>query len=108
VALGSAELTAMYDEGGVFAGYTIERHPNIVTVYDRGVENDQLWISMRFIDGADASSLPAPVDPARAVRIVADEAQVPDWWHAAPLVQARLHPGCARLPTLRARQAVSV
>src|SRR5690606_7322687 len=52
--------------------------PNIVTVYDRGVENDQLWISMRYIEGSDAASLPVPVDPARAVRIVAETAAALD------------------------------
>nr|WP_067451002.1 serine/threonine-protein kinase [Nocardia alba] len=134
----------MYDEGGVFAGYTIERllgrggmgsvylarhprlprrtamkllnrelffdseikarfereadlvaqleHPNIVTVYDRGVENDQLWISMRYIDGADASSLPAPVDPARAVRIVAETAAALDFAHSRGVLHRDVKP----------------
>ena len=27
-------------------------HPNIVAVHDRGSQDGQLWISMRFIDGA--------------------------------------------------------
>jgi serine/threonine protein kinase len=27
-------------------------HPNIVTVYDRGTEDEQLWISMQFVPGA--------------------------------------------------------
>ncbi|MFC9663477.1 serine/threonine-protein kinase [Nocardia sp. NPDC127606] len=134
----------MYDEGGVFAGYTIERllgrggmgsvylarhprlprrtamkllnrelffdneikarfereadlvaqleHPNIVTVYDRGVENDQLWISMRYIDGADASSLPSPVDPARAVRIVAETAAALDFAHSRGVLHRDVKP----------------
>ena len=30
------------------------RHPNIVTIYDRGDCDGQLWISMEFIDGTDA------------------------------------------------------
>ncbi|MFD6399598.1 protein kinase [Nocardia sp. NPDC060249] len=144
MALGPAELTAMYDEGGVFAGYTIERllgrggmgsvylarhprlprrtamkllnrelffdneikarfereadlvaqleHPNIVTVYDRGVENDQLWISMRYIDGSDASSLPSPVDPARAVRIVAETAAALDFAHSRGVLHRDVKP----------------
>jgi len=29
-------------------------HPNIVAVYDRGSQDGQLWISMRFIDGTNA------------------------------------------------------
>ncbi|MEU4807688.1 protein kinase [Nocardia fluminea] len=144
MAFGPAELTAMYDEGGVFAGYTIERllgrggmgsvylarhprlprrtamkllnrelffdneikarfereadlvaqleHPNIVTVYDRGVENDQLWISMRYIEGSDASSLPSPVDPARAVRIVAETAAALDFAHSRGVLHRDVKP----------------
>ncbi|MFD4441597.1 protein kinase [Nocardia sp. NPDC058519] len=144
MALGTAELMSMQDEGGVFAGYTIERllgrggmgsvylarhprlprrtamkllnrelffdneirarfereadlvaqleHPNIVTVYDRGVENDQLWISMRYIDGADASSLPSPVDPARAVRIVAETAAALDFAHSRGVLHRDVKP----------------
>ncbi|MDO3645421.1 serine/threonine-protein kinase [Nocardia mangyaensis] len=134
----------MIDEGGVFAGYTIERllgrggmgsvylarhprlprrtamkllnrelffdteirarfereadlvarleHPNIVTVYDRGVENDQLWISMRYIDGSDASSLPVPVDPARAVRIVAETGAALDFAHSRGVLHRDVKP----------------
>lgn len=134
----------MIDEGGVFAGYTIERllgrggmgsvylarhprlprrtamkllnrelffdteirarfereadlvarleHPNIVTVYDRGVENDQLWISMRFIDGSDASSLPTPVDPVRAVRIVAETGAALDFAHSQGVLHRDVKP----------------
>ncbi|MFC9473206.1 serine/threonine-protein kinase [Nocardia sp. NPDC055002] len=32
-------------------------HPNIIGVYDRGIEHGQLWIAMRFIDGPDAATL---------------------------------------------------
>ncbi|WP_307593038.1 serine/threonine protein kinase [Nocardia salmonicida] len=144
MAFGPAELMSTHDEGGVFAGYTIERllgrggmgsvylarhprlprrtamkllnrelffdneirarfereadlvaqleHPNIVTVYDRGVENDQLWISMRYIDGSDASSLPSPVDPARAVRIVAETAAALDFAHSRGVLHRDVKP----------------
>src|SRR5690348_17840032 len=30
-------------------------HPGIVAVYDRGVEDDQLWICMQYVDGVDAA-----------------------------------------------------
>ena len=32
-------------------------HPNIVSVYDRGEFNGQLWIAMELIDGTDAGNL---------------------------------------------------
>ncbi|MFD6220908.1 serine/threonine-protein kinase [Nocardia asteroides] len=67
-------------------------HPNIVTVYDRGVENNQLWISMRYIDGSDAASLPAPVDAARAVRIVAKTAAALDFAHSRSVLHRDVKP----------------
>ncbi|SFL97860.1 protein kinase domain-containing protein [Nocardia asteroides] len=67
-------------------------HPNIVTVYDRGVENNQLWISMRYIDGSDAASLPAPVDAARAVRIVAETAAALDFAHSRGVLHRDVKP----------------
>ncbi|MBX4421414.1 serine/threonine protein kinase, partial [Mycobacterium tuberculosis] len=51
-------------------------HPNIVTVFDRGVEDEQLWISMRYIDGTDAAALDvATLPPWRAVQIVGETAK---------------------------------
>ncbi|WP_372462132.1 serine/threonine-protein kinase [Nocardia rosealba] len=67
-------------------------HPNIVTVYDRGVEDDQLWISMRYIDGADAASLPDPVDPARAVHIVTETAAALDFAHSRGVLHRDVKP----------------
>ncbi|MFE3541884.1 protein kinase [Nocardia sp. NPDC059177] len=67
-------------------------HPNIVTVYDRGVEDEQLWISMRYIDGSDAASLAAPVDPARAVRIVAETAAALDFAHSRGVLHRDVKP----------------
>ncbi|UGT57462.1 serine/threonine-protein kinase [Nocardia asteroides] len=67
-------------------------HPNIVTVYDRGVEDEQLWISMRYIDGSDAASLPPPVDAARAVRIVAETAAALDFAHSRGVLHRDVKP----------------
>ncbi|WP_280340193.1 serine/threonine-protein kinase [Nocardia neocaledoniensis] len=67
-------------------------HPNIVTVYDRGVEDEQLWISMRYIDGSDAASLRAPVDAARAVRIVAETAAALDFAHSRGVLHRDVKP----------------
>ena len=32
-------------------------HPNIVTVYDRGETDGQLWIATQYVDGTDAAKL---------------------------------------------------
>ena len=79
-----AELTARLD------------HPNIVSIRDRGIEGDQLWISMQFIDGTDAAGLiqqgPAALPPARAVNIVAEAAKGLDYAHRHGLLHRDVKP----------------
>ncbi|WP_194852857.1 serine/threonine-protein kinase [Nocardia sp. SYP-A9097] len=51
-------------------------HPNIVRVYDRGIERGCLWLAMAFVDGVDAAELlrgnPAGLPPERVAHIVAE------------------------------------
>ncbi|BEK92257.1 serine/threonine-protein kinase [Nocardia seriolae] len=55
-------------------------HPNIVQVYDRGVADDLLWISMQFIDGMDAAEL-HHVSPDRGLRIATEIGAALDYAH---------------------------
>ncbi|ONM50722.1 serine/threonine-protein kinase [Nocardia donostiensis] len=69
-------------------------HPNIVTVYDRGTEDRQLWISMQFVPGSDASA--ADVDvlaPGRAVQIIGETAAALDFAHANGVLHRDVKPG---------------
>ncbi|WP_051180060.1 serine/threonine-protein kinase [Nocardia concava] len=54
-------------------------HPNVVSVYNRGVEGDALWIAMQYVAGTDAGELIRPPAPAlgveRAARIVCEAAR---------------------------------
>ncbi|MFQ6391960.1 serine/threonine-protein kinase [Nocardia sp. KC 131] len=68
-------------------------HPNIVTVYDRGAEDEQLWISMQFVPGADASCADVNVlAPGRAVQIVGDTAKALDFAHANGVLHRDVKP----------------
>lgn len=68
-------------------------HTAIVPVYDRGVEDEQLWISMRYVDGVDAASLDvATLAPARAVRIVAETAGALDYAHGKGVLHRDVKP----------------
>ncbi|MFI6997007.1 ABC transporter substrate-binding protein [Nocardia sp. NPDC050175] len=68
-------------------------HPNIVAVYDRGVEDGIRWISMQYIDGIDAGALdPRALDPARAVEIIAETAKALDYAHAVGVLHRDVKP----------------
>ncbi|MCP2296394.1 serine/threonine protein kinase [Nocardia amikacinitolerans] len=68
-------------------------HPNIVTVFDRGVEGEQLWISMQYVDGVDAASLDASaLPPRRAVQIVAETAKALDFAHGKGVLHRDVKP----------------
>ncbi|MBY8855461.1 serine/threonine protein kinase [Nocardia sp. CA2R105] len=71
-------------------------HPNIVEVYDRGVEDGVLWITMQYVEGSDVTQLlragPNVLPPDRAVRIVGEAARGLDAAHAAGLLHRDVKP----------------
>lgn len=71
-------------------------HPNIVTVWDRGIEDGCLWIAMRFVDGVDAAVLlrrmPSGMSPESALHIVVAAARGLDEAHRAGLLHRDVKP----------------
>ncbi|MFD3506283.1 serine/threonine-protein kinase [Nocardia sp. NPDC058666] len=68
-------------------------HPNIVNVYDRGTDDDQLWISMQFVAGTDVATADVNVlTPGRAVQIAAETATALDFAHASGVLHRDVKP----------------
>ncbi|MGW4354915.1 protein kinase domain-containing protein [Nocardia sp. NPDC004582] len=84
------------------------QHPNIVTVYARGEEDDRLWISMTFVDGSDVARAlrEGPMHPARAVRIIAETAAALDHAHDTGIVHRDVKPANILLADGRPERAV--
>ena len=58
-------------------------HPNIVSVLDRGIEGDQLWIAMQFVPGTNAAKARerGRMAPSQVVRIVGEIAMALEYAH---------------------------
>jgi serine/threonine-protein kinase len=73
------------------------RHPNIVTIYDRGESDDKLWIAMEFVDGIDAGRLledqyPKGIPAGEVARIVTAVADALDYAHSRKLMHRDIKP----------------
>ncbi|WP_245558151.1 ADP-ribosylglycohydrolase family protein [Nocardia thailandica] len=68
-------------------------HPNIITVYDRGHDDEQLWISMQFVDGTDASAVPAAqLGLDRIAEILTQTADALDYAHSRGVLHRDVKP----------------
>ncbi len=71
-------------------------HPNIVPIFEADEADGELFIAMRFVPGPELGQLIAsesPLDPAKAVGIIAQVADALDAAHAAGLVHRDVKPG---------------
>ncbi|WP_336085765.1 serine/threonine-protein kinase [Nocardia sp. SSK8] len=77
-------------------------HPGIVSVLDRGVEDGLMWISMQYVDGTDASVFRGkPLDPARAIGIIAQTAEALDYAHERDVLHRDVKPANILLAAAR-------
>jgi serine/threonine-protein kinase len=70
-------------------------HPNIVPVFDAGEVEGRLYIAMRYVEGTDLSRLldeEAPIEPQRAMALLAPIVDALDAAHAKGLVHRDVKP----------------
>ena len=69
-------------------------HPNVVTVYNRGETDGQLWIAMQYVAGSDADKElgDGRMTPQRAVHVVAEVAKALDYAHRRGLLHRDVKP----------------
>ena len=71
-------------------------HPHIVPIYAAGDAEGQLYLAMRYVEGSDLRQLiarEAPLDPARALRLVEQVGDALDAAHERGLVHRDVKPG---------------
>ncbi|MEU8899508.1 serine/threonine-protein kinase [Nocardia sp. NPDC048505] len=86
-----AEVRARFEREADLAAHL--DHPNIVAVYDRGSENEQLWIAMQYVDGVDAATVnPMTLPPERAVQIIEGVAGALDYAHGRGVLHRDVKP----------------
>jgi serine/threonine-protein kinase len=70
-------------------------HPNVVSVMDKGEDDDMLWIAMQFVDGVDLHTALAehgPFPPEQAVAVVAAVGRALDHAHERGLLHRDVKP----------------
>ncbi|MEC3953182.1 serine/threonine-protein kinase [Nocardia sp. CDC153] len=90
---------------------TALEHPNIIPVYDRGVEDGMPWLSMKYVAGGDVASLIAregALAPQRAVRLLADAAAGLDFAHRRGVVHRDVKPANLLLESVDGQERVLV
>src|SRR5438093_7928249 len=76
------------------------QHPNIVTIYDLGESDDQLFIAMELVDGRDLSSLIALSEPLaleRKLDIVIEVLQGLSYAHERGVIHRDVKPSNVRI-----------
>ncbi len=89
-------------EADILAGL---RHPNIVTIHDRGEYEGRLWLAMEYVEGEDAAQYlrtRGPLPPAMVADVVEQVGSALDWaWGERRLTHRDVKPGNILLAPVR-------
>ncbi|KKE99201.1 serine/threonine-protein kinase [Mycolicibacterium obuense] len=69
-------------------------HPNIVTVYNRGESDGQVWIAMQYVAGSDADKelIAGRMSPQRAVHVIGEVAKALEYAHRKGVLHRDVKP----------------
>lgn len=87
-----AEARRFQSEASIVASL---QHPNIVRVYESGIEGECLYFSMEFVEGPTLASMLAehPMEPVRVAGCLADVAGAVHYAHGQGVLHRDLKPG---------------
>ncbi|QRY83086.1 serine/threonine protein kinase [Tsukamurella tyrosinosolvens] len=96
-------------EADILAGL---RHPNIVTIHDRGEFDGRLWLAMEYVEGEDAAQYlrtRGPLPPAMVADVIEQVGSALDWaWSERRLTHRDVKPGNILLAPVRPGRPVAV
>ncbi|CAM3567476.1 serine/threonine-protein kinase [Tsukamurella ocularis] len=96
-------------EADILAGL---RHPNIVTIHDRGEYDGRLWLAMEYVEGEDAAQYlrtRGPLPPAMVADVIEQVGSALDWaWSERRLTHRDVKPGNILLAPVRPGRPVAV
>lgn len=101
--------TRFLREADILAGL---RHPNIVTIHDRGEYEGRLWLAMEYVEGEDAAQYlrtRGPLPPAMVADVIEQVGSALDWaWSERRLTHRDVKPGNILLAPVRPGRPVGV